>query len=175
MALRCLASWGRAPSRPICVARPSWPWPHGRDARATAWLTGGKGAGNLRMRRQESRVEARRSDHGRDARATAATVRRLKKRVSKFEEQSHYVIEKTGSAKKQSQNKPKLLPGNGSQKGGRAKPDMATPSRRQIKLTLCLPQGVLCYADRYRPEPDAQQEDARYLPTCDVVRMLFPI
>jgi hypothetical protein len=123
VALRHLASWaGRAPSRLICVAQPSWPWLHGRDARVTAWLAGGKGAGKLRMRRQESSIEVQRNAHGRHARATAATVRQLKKRVSNFEEQSHYVIENKEEGKKQSQNKPKLLPGNGPHPRGSGNP-----------------------------------------------------
>ena len=62
---------GASPSRSWLFAV----WLHGRDARATTgWLAGGKGAGNLHMRRQKSRVEVRRSDHGRDARGTAGPI-----------------------------------------------------------------------------------------------------
>ena len=66
---------------------------HGRDARGTAGLI----------------CVARPSwpwVHGRDARGTAVALRGTrKKRVSKFDERSHYVIENKGSAKRTKPNK----------------------------------------------------------------------
>ena len=95
---------GASPSRSWLFAV----WLHGRDVRATAaWLAGGKGAGNLHMRRQKSRVEVRRSNHGRDARATAGTLWGPRKKECLFLTNEANMLLKTKDRKnEQSRTKP---------------------------------------------------------------------